>query len=122
MTRSQKLPDFIDKNAILLLLKRHLIEYGKSGFYYKPDWSDLLIAQAIHPLFKAHHTATVRRAKFGKLVPPPEPTPATPSRMDIIETRIARIIDHLAGNSPRTAQFRRYLLDGPSSTAHLDDI
>ncbi len=121
MSRIHPLPDFEDKSKMYALMSSRLTEID-GNFYYPPTWSDLLIAQTVNPLFKAHHAATIRRAKFGKLVAPPEPTPPSPSRVDIIEARILRIIDHLAGNSPRTAQYRRYLLDGSSSTAHLDDI
>ncbi len=121
MSRINELPDFQDKSAMFDLMAERLI-LTDGGFYYPPTWSDLLIAQAVNPLFKAHHAATIRRKKFGKLVKMQEPATPPPSRMDILEVRLARIIDHLAGNSPRTAQFRRYLLDGPRTTAHLDDI
>ncbi len=121
MSRSKELPDFEDKSAMLDLLTKYLLVTGV-GYCYKPDWSDLAIAQAINPTFKAHHAATVRRMKFGKLVPAQEPTPPPPSRMDILEARLLRVIDILAANSPRSAQHRRYLLDGPNLTAHLDDI
>ncbi len=121
MSRSNELPDFEDKSKMYALMSSRLTEID-GNFYYPPTWSDLLIAQTVNPLFKAHHAATIRRAKFGKLVAPPEPTPPPPNRLTILEERLARIIDHLAGNSPRTAQYRRYLLDGHSTTAHLDDI
>ncbi len=123
MSRSNELPDFEDKFAMLDLLTKYLLSTG-AGFYYKPDWSDLRVAKVSNPArnFKAHHAATIRRAKFGKLVAPPEPTPPPPDRLTILEARLTRIIDHLAGNSPRTAQYRRYLLDGHTTTAHLDDI
>ena len=121
MSRATKLPDFEDKSAMLDLLTKHLLVTG-TGFYYKPDWSDLRVAQTVNPDFKAHHAATVRRAKFGKLSKPTPPALPPPSRMDILEQRIARIIDILATSSPRSAQHRRYLRDGSSLTAHLDDI
>ena len=121
MSRSTELPDFMDKGLMYVLLEKHLV-LTEEGFAYKSGWSDLLISQAINPNFKAHHAGTIRRSKFGKLVSPAEPTPLPPSRMDILEQRLSRVIDILATNSPRSAQHRRYLLDGSSSTAHLDDI
>ncbi len=125
MTRSpvNQLPDFEDKSKMLDIMQNRLLSDDHGFYYYKPDWSDLKIAQAVNPLFKAHHAASIRRKKFGKLaLYTPEPTPPPPSRTDILEARLLRVIDHLAGNSPRTAQYRRYLLDGHSTTAHLDDI
>ncbi len=122
MTRPHELPDFEDKSAMLALLYKSLTDNDDGVCFYLPDWSDLRVAQSVNPAFKAHHAATIRRAKFGKLGKPTLPTPPPPSRMDILEARILRIVDVLAANSPRSAQHRRYLLDGPSSTAHLDDI
>ncbi len=122
MSRLTEQPDFEDKSKMLDIMHTVIHSDDHGFYYYKPDWSDLRVAQAVNPEFKAHHAATIRRKKFGKLVLPPEPTPPELTRVDIFEARLLRIIDHLAGNSPRTAQFRRYLLDGPSSTAHLDDI
>ena len=117
-------PDFEDKNAMLIRLRAHLLPNKDGTFSYFVDWSDLRIAETCNPniKFKAHHAATIRRAKFGRLGKPPLPAPPPPSRIDILEQRVARIIDILATNSPRSAQHRRYLLDGSSLTAHLDDI
>ncbi len=126
MTRSpaNQLPDFEDKYEMLELLNTHLNANPDGTYTYNPGWSDLRVAEETDIDFKAHHAATIRRAKFGLLThqPPPTPTAPPPSRLDIIEQRLTRIIDHLAGNSPRTAQYRRYLLDGHSTTAHLDEI
>ncbi len=122
MSRIHPLPDFEDKSAMLAVMQEHLLPDDHGFHYYKPGWSDLLVAQAINPLFKAHHAATIRRKKFGILTKPPATTALEPSRMDIFEARLLRIIDILASNSPRSAQHRRYLLDGPCTTAHLDDI
>lgn len=117
----RELPDFEDKNAMFLLLQDHLIISHK-GWVYLSDWSDLRIAQAVNPTFRAHHAATIRRAKFGILVKPsPSPLPP-PTQLDILEARISRIIDVLSDNTSNPDRHRRYLLDGPSTTAHLDDI
>ncbi len=126
MTRDPNIahPDFEDKHEMFKLLNLHLNTNPDGTYTYDSDWSDRRVAEETDIDFKAHHAASIRRAKFGNLThqPPPEPIPATPSRLDIIEQRLNRIIDHLAGNSPRTAQYRRYLLDGHTTTAHLDDI
>ena len=126
MSRSPNnpLPDFEDKNAMLCLIRNHINPNKDGTFSYFLDWSDLRVAENCNPniKFKAHHAATVRRGKFGKLGKPTPPTSPPPSRMDILEQRLSRLIDILATNSPRSAQHRRYLLDGPTTEAHLDDI
>ena len=128
MSPINQLPDFEDKNAMLILLRAYLKGNGDGTWTYDPEWSDLLIAENCTPniKFQAHHVGAVRRMKFGPLAHPAkrniEPEPLPPSRMDILEQRLSRVIDILSTNSPRSAQHRRYLLDGSSSTAHLDDI
>ncbi len=115
---------FQEKHQMLTLIREHLRgPHPDHTYTYELGWSDIRIASEISAATIPAIVSSIRLREFGKLSrgAHPHPTP-TPTRLDILEARIARVIDYLAGNTPNTAHYRRILLHGHDSPASIDEI
>ncbi len=115
---------FQEKYKMLTLIGENILgPHADHTYTYVLGWSDERVAAEISAATLPAIAASIRLAEFGKLSRLPASTPfPTPTRIDLVEERIARIIDYLAGESPNAAHYRRVLLHGPNAPATIDEL